>query len=460
MLQIIYRLKLGIIALLLTAVAAQAQLSVGGQLRVRSELRNGQGTLVTSEDDPAFFTSQRSRLTFGYKAHRLQFKIAIQDVRVWGQDASSIHAGPVDPKDGLMMHQANARILLTDTSSKLGEWSLKIGRQELLYDDSRLLGNLDWLQQGRRHDAALLQFNEGRWRGDLGVAYNQNSASASGTVYDGVPSGYPAGSNGIGVMYKSLQFAYLRFALKNQGFISLLSVKDDFNKYELDSAGTRIWGKGVWSRYTSGINMHIPIKRVSIKAFAFDQRGQNRNGATLSAWTAGFETGWKSLKNFGVKAGAEILSGNNGGSNSGVDMRFDPLYGTPHKFWGYMDYFYVASPFGTAGLANYYLKFSYSKGKQWSISCDVHEFQSANNIADGNGGLHENRYGTEIDLIGKYQITEIISIQGGYSTLFATETLASEQVKNVDNPNLQAHWAFLMINVKPDFGAFKYVINR
>src|SRR3712207_7983172 len=41
-----------------------------------------------------------------------------------------------------------------DTSFKkslVDYFGFKIGRQELLYDDSRLLGNLDWLQQARRH---------------------------------------------------------------------------------------------------------------------------------------------------------------------------------------------------------------------------------------------------------------------------------------------------------------------
>jgi hypothetical protein len=79
------------------------------------------------------------------------FFVAVQDVRVWGQDASTNNRITNSALNGLMLHEAWAEISLLDTNkTKLGkEFALKIGRQELLYDDSRLLGNLDWLQQAQ-----------------------------------------------------------------------------------------------------------------------------------------------------------------------------------------------------------------------------------------------------------------------------------------------------------------------
>src|SRR6185295_17874036 len=66
------------------------QFSLTGQLRTRTELRNGYGTLETIGNKPAFLTSQRTRLTFNYKTSRVIFQTSLQDVRVWGADASSI----------------------------------------------------------------------------------------------------------------------------------------------------------------------------------------------------------------------------------------------------------------------------------------------------------------------------------------------------------------------------------
>ena len=97
---------------------AKGQLSLTGQLRTRSEYRDGVGTLNAKSNDAAFFTSQRTRLTFSYKASKIVFQASLQDVRVWGQDASTISNA-----DGskLGVHEAWAEIILAnkkDTSFK------------------------------------------------------------------------------------------------------------------------------------------------------------------------------------------------------------------------------------------------------------------------------------------------------------------------------------------------------
>ncbi len=139
---------------------SEAQFSLSGQLRTRTEFRNGMGTLRAYGASPSFFTSQRTRLSAGYQHSLVQFRLTVQDIRVWGQDASSISAA-----DGarLGVHEAWAELVLQNRSdssrknSKLDYLGIRLGRQELVYDDARLLGNLDWLQQGRRHDAMVLR---------------------------------------------------------------------------------------------------------------------------------------------------------------------------------------------------------------------------------------------------------------------------------------------------------------
>ena len=127
----------------------QAQFTISGQLRTRTEYRDGQGTPSVQDTVPATFTSQRTRLNFGYAAHRFKLYASVQDVRVWGQDASSINRITADAYDGFMLHEAWGEISLVDTGKVIKNFALKIGRQELVYDDVRLLGNLDWLQQAQ-----------------------------------------------------------------------------------------------------------------------------------------------------------------------------------------------------------------------------------------------------------------------------------------------------------------------
>src|SRR5258708_671882 len=183
--------------------SAQAQFSISGQVRTRTELRNGQGSVQQRDTVPALFTSQRTRINLGYSGYRYKLFTAIQDVRVWGQDASTINRITTDPYDGLMIHEAWAEISLVDTGKVIKNFTFKIGRQELLYDDSRLLGNLDWLQQARRHDAAVIKFDHQGWTIHLGGAYNQNAERKSNPIYNQLPPEYTPATNAMSPLYTS-----------------------------------------------------------------------------------------------------------------------------------------------------------------------------------------------------------------------------------------------------------------
>jgi hypothetical protein len=161
--------KWGLVLLLAGCLShhSKAQLSLIGQVRTRTEVRDGLGNLAPLSAAPAAFTSQRTRLIFGYKWDRVTFGMTVQDVRVWGQDAATISNA-----DGgkLSTHEAWADITLANSADTtinfkaIQNLSLKIGRQELVYDDVRLLGNLDWLQQARRFDESpTLGLGFGHW---------------------------------------------------------------------------------------------------------------------------------------------------------------------------------------------------------------------------------------------------------------------------------------------------------
>ena len=55
---------------LLLGFFVNAQFTLTGQLRTRTEVRNGLGNLVPKGSRAAVFTSQRTRLIFGYKWDR------------------------------------------------------------------------------------------------------------------------------------------------------------------------------------------------------------------------------------------------------------------------------------------------------------------------------------------------------------------------------------------------------
>ncbi|TDH27526.1 hypothetical protein EXU57_06985 [Segetibacter sp. 3557_3] len=427
------------------ASGAVAQLSVSAQLRTRTELRAGQGAPLPKGSDPAFFTSQRSRLNVGFAGHRFKTGLTLQDVRVWGQDGSTINRTVSADNNGLKAHEAWAEIQLTDTALKTQTLLFKIGRQELVYDDQRLLGNLDWLQQARSHDAAVLKYEVRTWSIHAGAAFNQNRENASGTTYNSNPAGnYPGNTNG-GSMYKSMQ--YLHAAKKlNAGQLSFLFFTDQFSKYRMDTVnniGYKSFQPGSWARATTGIYFNNVVGKWAITSSAYYQFGKTFNTQKLRAVLASAFVQRNFNKQWSLGAGVDYTSGGNSGNS------FDPLYGTPHKFWGLMDYFYVASSFGKGGLTNSYIKTRYKANDRLLFAADLHQFSSATAI--NYNGQSKRNFGQEADLVATYSLTKTIGLESGYAHFFATPLLNAPAVKNVANGRTNADWAYLMINIRPEF---------
>lgn len=485
---------------------SQAQFSLVGQVRTRTEIRNGLGNLAPKDAKAAAFTSQRTRLTFGYKWDRVTFQTAIQDVRVWGQDAATINN-----TDGnrLMVHEAWAEVMLAnsaDTAIKfkpIQNLSLKIGRQELVYDDVRLLGNLDWLQQGRRFDAALLKAQHLGWSLDLGAGLNQNTDAFGtvGTYYTAgnaptsalstknvmltIPAGFlptsgkggapilatPLSTNGQNQQFKAFQMAYLTRKFK-QTKVAALVFKDDFQKYRVDSLGNNtqgyVYGRrydvaGTNSRVTYGAmltgqfgNASSKLGKVQWQTFTYGQRGKDRDGLALKrAYHYGANLMvQKGL--FSVGPGYEILSGNNATTiKAGESSRFDPLYGTPHKHWGYMDYFYVGTGSAAGGLQDAFLKFKYA-GTRLTTTFDMHYFALAaptlNKMPDAAAGAKlDPKLGTEYDFVATYSLNKFTTLELGYALMNGTNSLEYSKQGTMNQKNKLGTWGYLMINIRPDF---------
>lgn len=486
---------------------ASGQVTLTGQVRTRTEYRNGLGTLIPKTNDASFFTSQRTRLTFTYKMNRVIFQTSVQDVRVWGQDASTISNA-----DGIKLglHEAWAEIVLAnkkDTTFKksaVDYFGIKIGRQELLYDDSRLLGNLDWLQQARRHDAIVFKLLNKGWQADLGFAFNQNTdafnyngtyytpANVSPYVKDSkgflvpTPSGFvplmngtgissktgnpsfinPPSTNGMNQAYKAMQFLYVAKSVKNTKVTGLF-LADHFGKYKLDSVqtsnvnaepgyvfGRRFNQKGINSRVTTGVLITSPLnktKSLSMIAGFYYQAGKDRDGLTVSAYTSTFALSAGKGK-FSYTAGWDYVSGNDAFSSSTTNHRFDPLYGTPHKFWGTMDYFYVGTGSPAGGLNDPYFKIKYaSKSKRFTAGLDYHYFALAKDQKDLSGNAINKYLGSEFDLLTTYSLNKFTTLEWGFSVMAASESMQYAKGISPGTAQLTGTWSYLMINIRPEF---------
>lgn len=496
----VFRL-LGLVGGLAGTISAQAQLTLTGQLRTRTELRDGYGNLLPKDAPAAAFTSQRTRLSVGYKVDRLSFGFTAQDVRVWGQDASTITAA-----DGnrFSVHEAWAELQLlnkADTSihlKGLDQLSVKVGRQELDYDGSRLLGNLDWLQQGRRFDAALIKARHRGWALDLGGGFNQNSDAfgLTGTAYTpgnvattalstrneilSVPTGFipTSGKNGAPIVvntvstngqnqqFKAFQMAHLTKAFKGHTLTGLF-FKDDFSRYRIDSTGSisngYVYGRrydvrGVNSRVTygamlTGLLAKTARGKFSYLAFAYAQSGRDRDGLAINgAHYYGINLAY--LQNrFTVTSGYETLTGNQPNQPAGTTRRFDPLYGTPHKYWGTMDYFYVGTGSPVGGLQDAFLKVKYT-ARRFTAGLDVHYFALESPIVNRLSevpGTFRGHLGNEYDFMASYALNKFTAIELGYSLMQGSNQLEYAKQNTLNQKEKLGQWGYLMLNIRPDF---------
>lgn len=490
----------------LAALNAQAQFTLSGQLRPRGELRDGYATLKTKDTKNAAFISQRTRLTLNYKSSHLIFQTSVQDVRLWGQDASTI---TINDGSRLGIHEAWAEIILSnkkDTSFKvspLDYFAVKIGRQEIAYDDERLLGGLDWTQQGRRHDAIVLKALQSGWQLDIGAAFNQNTDAVNynGTLYTpanvpatikdsngnlvNTPAGMiplvnaagnsaktgspsllnPPSTNGLNQNYKALQYLYIAKKF-NKTKVSGLFLADQFSKYVLDSVkntagadvgyiyGYRYNQPGVNLRYTTGLLINPVFGSKSEWALTggyYYQGGHDKDGLSLNAYTFTLSAAYNPGQ-IDYTAGWDYLSGNDAFSSSKTNHRFDPLYGTPHKFWGYMDYFYAGSGSPVGGLSNPYLKIKYtSASKRFNTEIANHYFLLANDQKTTAGTPVSKYLGTEFDLTTGYKLNKVTMATLGVSYMAATSSM--QYAKNVvpGTAKLSPVWAYLQLNITPEF---------
>ncbi|MGK7389902.1 MAG: alginate export family protein [Candidatus Cyclobacteriaceae bacterium M2_1C_046] len=407
---------------------SHAQFSVDGQIIQRAEFRNGAGRLIGENQDPAAFIAHRVRIQTKYVMDGFTFYASIQDVRTWGNTPQVKLTDPY-----LSLHEAWAEF-------PLGEyWKVKLGRQELNYDNFRFLGNLDWALQGRAHDFGLVKYEKEDLKVHFGGGYNQDGQFLAGNAFT-TPN-----------QYKTAQMIRVENKWNKLSFSALLW-NDGRQFIERDTLGS-IENKETYYRQTIGLPMlKYTLGNTILSGFYYHQLGKdpirrNVNAFNLSAQvTQTLSSNEEKGSSFKMTAGFEILSGTDTDEFS-ENHSFTPLYGTNHAHNGYMDYFFVGGRFvNSVGLQDYYLKGRYQFNPDFFTQLDAHLFYSQADVIRLNETLDQ-YLGTEIDLSIGYNLNRAISIQGGYSQMLPSSTFEELQGQG-DFKDIQ-NWAYIMLIYRP-----------
>jgi hypothetical protein len=326
--------------------------------------------------------------------------VQFQDVRLWGSEASTLGdftADNLDLHQGYLQLEAGAENWFTG----------RAGRQRSRFGGERLVGWVDWTQQGRAFDGVRLIADRPWGRVDL-VGYQVEESISAAHEGDGAFFG----------LHSSLE-RVAGGTLDAYGFLNHVIADEETDEAEQATLGLRHVAAGDRFRYRAEAS------------YQFGDRG----GRSVTA----FMLGARVARNLGGKGWVTLwydyLSG--GAPDAEKIKVFDTLFATNHKFYGLADLFLnIPRDTDGRGLQDLALKAQYTGIPRLPLSLDLHAFWVAN--AEG---LDSGHLGEEVDLTAVYRYSQHLAVIGGFSYVFQSQGLA-----DIGRLNQDQTWTYVMLN--------------
>lgn len=303
-------------------------------------------------------------------------------------------------------------------------FTLRVGRQELLFGKQRLVSPLPWSNTMRTWDAARLIIEFDRWRIDgfwsryVGVKKYQFNDWEPGPDFYGI---YATGKVGE----RDTPFDVDAY------FLGLNKASSTYN-------GT----SGDEERYTFGARFGGKVCD-----FDFDLEGAYQFGEVgstdVSAWMIAADTGYTFTGcpvTPRLHMGFDYASGDNSPGDGKVQT-FNQLFPLGHAYFGYMDFV------GRQNIIDLHTGLSIKPCTSLTLKADGHFFWRASTddaLYNAGGGVvragglsNKSEVGQEIDLTAIYSLDAHLTLQGGYSHFFPGAFIDDS------GPGKQMDWLYL-----------------
>ena len=450
-----------------TTIAQAADISFSGQVKPRWEYGGLNDYSDKTSDNSAITTRIRLNATAKVDANTSAF-VSLQSVGLWGGAGQGTNNGTREATAG-GADQANDQ--LNDVGVHQGFFTLKnfaetavdlqVGRQEIVLDGHRLLGNTLWTQGAQSHDAIRLTHAHD----NATYVYGFSKGTEGGKLGNIVMSGETTATNAGDTDDVNTHVFWANYKGINGGDLSLYHVI-------LDNGSNKDGG----TMYTTGFRHKGKMYGLDYRAEYYYQYGQggayDNAGSFASAYTssrpefdaflAAIRVG-KTFKNVmwspTVTLWYDYLSGTDDDDISDNKWgTFHTLFDTGHKFYGLMDNYLGASGGNTAGLGlqDIAVKFKLKPREKWLIKADYHQFLTATN-AGGNakiytantnlGAENDNDWGSELDMSLHHKYSPSTSFVFGYSHYWTTDTFNATQSRAAVTGSDDADWAYLQMDV-------------
>jgi len=459
------RLLLSVFAAALTAAVAVPAMattfSFQGQYRVRGEYRGNPGFVDSAGINGVL---QRVRLTTNADVTSdTSVKITLQDSRMWGIQDPVGRGGPSLTDTGantLDLHEAYVKV-----KDIFGQpVSLKIGRQELVYGDQRLIGAFGWNNNGRSFDAIKANFTNSAVSIDAFLSKINDATTGLGTnCFAGCGGDADQDFYGINASIK---------AIPN-------NTVEAYIYYWRDSNSTTAFGQTV-SGGQIGANTfaagETPIKASNLYTYGVRAKGHFRaldyglelpfqsgnidttvTNYAISSFAFSAKAGYTLPTSMKIRLGAEYDTSqgdDDGGADTDIETFFN-LFPTNHGHYGLMDQqgwrnvdaWSVNVTAGVTSKLKLYLAF-------WSFKLNEEKdaWYGAANWNNTPGGARmssstntESDIGTELDFVATYKYNSALTAQFGIARFFTGKLLEQVGRVNATGNTDDMDWAYLQL---------------
>lgn len=393
------------------------------------EMRYGglgdQFTESTPETDHAYFLLGRSRLTMNYRRSGLEAKVTAQHSGIWGQQGQG----------SFNLYEAWVKM-----TAKCGLFA-QVGRQALSYDDERIIGPDDWAMASMSHDVFRGGYEGHGHKAHVILGFNQNAENTYGGTF------YANGSQ----PYKTMMTLWYHYD------VPIFPLGASLLFMNIGMQGGNEGGKGAnapVNRYQQlyGGYLSFNPNRFSLEGSYYCQKGHDEHNAVLNAWMASVKLQYEATHWAKAVAGFDYLSGDDYfavpkpgmiGTTYHAQLKgFSPVYGSRHKFYGMMDFFYVQTYVNgfSPGLQNLYAGGIFKPTEKLTFSAIYHYLAMATHL----NGI-DLTLGHDIEIEASYKIMRDVELSVGFSYMDGTETM--EKLKRAaDKDALKWAWFSLVVN--------------
>lgn len=368
---------------------------VRGEFRERMEGFDNAG-FTDPRDDLYWLSRFRFDTTFT-PSKMLAFQVQLQDARVGKKTVGTTGAPFSAPFD---LRQGYAQV-----GSPTSPFAVRVGRQELVYGEQRLVGHVSWLNAARSFDGAKLTVRGKAFSADVFAASlvrildDEFDKSGNGNLFAGVH-----GTTAKLVPKGTVEpYAFYRHDINQTGEAGASGTLTG------TTVGMRMIGT-LPASFDYGVEMAV-------------QRGSLSTNSS-EAWAGHWQ-----LRRSLTGAGAVKLIGEYNYASGdadpadGVRGTFDHLYPTPHDKYG------LADQIGWKNIRHARVGFDFSPHRGWPVTTSYHswwvnEKRDAVYTAGGAplarvaaGALHSH-VGQEIDVQVSRALLPSLQIAGGYAHIF------------------------------------------